>query len=100
MALKLPREILEKAVQLRDPLKTVYIALYSAGKPCSAMEIAKLVGKARAYTHMRLNQLADMGLVEKTAKGKKTLFTVKPSVAAGLEKAVRISKESEKKDVD
>jgi DNA-binding transcriptional regulator GbsR (MarR family) len=76
MSNRLPREILEKAIQLRDPLKTVFIALYSTGKPCTATEIAQLVGKARAYVCMRLNQLVDMKLVETQKKGKYKLYQV------------------------
>jgi DNA-binding transcriptional regulator GbsR (MarR family) len=71
---RLPREILEKAVQLRDPLKTVFIALYTAGKPCTAAEVAQLTGKARAYICMRLNQLADMKLVKVTRQGRTKLY--------------------------
>jgi DNA-binding transcriptional regulator GbsR (MarR family) len=76
MSNRLPREILEKAVQLRDPLKTVFIALYSTGKPCTATEIAQLVGKQRAYVSMRLNQLETMHLVESYRKGRFKLFKV------------------------
>jgi DNA-binding transcriptional regulator GbsR (MarR family) len=73
---RLPREILEKAVQLRDSLKNVFITLYTAGKPCTATEIAQLTGKARAYTCMRLNQLVDMKLVETQKKGRHKLYQV------------------------
>jgi len=73
---RLPREILEKAVQLRDPLKTFFITLYTAGKPCTATEIAQLTGKARAYVSMRLNQLETMHLVESYRKGRFKLFKV------------------------
>lgn len=62
---KLPRAILEKAVKLRDPLKHVFIALYSYG-PASATELAGLLNHNRAYVSMRLNQLADMGLIKRT----------------------------------
>jgi len=62
-AADLPREILEAAVELRDPLKDVYLALYKLGKPSSASDVAETLGHARAYVHMRLNQLADMGKV-------------------------------------
>jgi DNA-binding transcriptional regulator GbsR (MarR family) len=76
MTAELPREILEKAIQLRNSLKTVFIALYSAGKPCTATEVAQLVGKARAYTCMRLNQLVDMKLVQVTRQGRTKYYTV------------------------
>jgi DNA-binding transcriptional regulator GbsR (MarR family) len=76
MSTKLPRDILEKAIQLRDSLKTVFIALYSTGKPCTATEVAQLAGKTRAYTCMRLNQLVDMKLVQVTRPGKTKLYEV------------------------
>lgn len=59
----LPREILEVAVELRDPLKNVYLTLYRLGKPSSPREVADRLGHARAYVHMRLNQLLDLGMV-------------------------------------
>ncbi len=74
--MKLPTEILEKAVQLRDPLRDIYIALYTSGKPSSATEIAELTGKARAYVNMRLNQLTDMGLVKYFKKGGTKLYVI------------------------
>jgi len=73
---ELPREILEKAVKLRNAVRTIFIALYSIGKPVTAQEIAKIVGHARAYVNMRLNQLEDMGLVKSKQHGKEKLFEV------------------------
>ena len=73
---ELPREILEKAVNLRNAVRTIFIALYSIGKPVTAQEIAKIVGHARAYVNMRLNQLEDMGLVKSKQRGKEKLFEV------------------------
>ena len=73
---ELPREILEKAVKLRNAVRTIFIALYSIGKPVTAQEIAKIVGHARAYVNMRLNQLEDMGLVKSKQRGKEKLFEV------------------------
>jgi len=72
----LPKEILEKAVQLRDPLKDIYIALYTLGKPSTAKEIAEFTGKARAYVNMRLNQLTDMSLVRYFKKGRTKFYEV------------------------
>lgn len=73
---ELPREILLKAVKLRNAVRTIFIALYSIGHPVTAQEIAKIVGHARAYVNMRLNQLEDMGLVKSTPRGKEKLFEV------------------------
>jgi DNA-binding transcriptional regulator GbsR (MarR family) len=73
---ELPREILLKAVKLRNAVRTIFIALYSIGKPVTAQEIAKIVGHARAYVNMRLNQLEDMGLVKSKQRGKEKLFEV------------------------
>ena len=70
---KLPREVLEKAVVLRDPLKLIFIVLYLNG-PTTSAEIAKEVGHARAYTNMRLVQLEGMGLAKRKYDGKKAIF--------------------------
>lgn len=72
----LPKEILEKAVNLRNAVRTIYIELYMAGKPLNADEIAKLVKHARAYVNMRLNQLEDMGYVKSVHEGKTKLYEV------------------------
>ena len=72
---KLPRKILERAVTLRDTHREIYLALYSRG-PSTATEIAELVGHARAYVHMRLLQLVDMGLVKARRQGRKVIFEV------------------------
>jgi len=74
---KVPRKILETAVNLRDSLRNVYLALYEMGKPSTASEVAEKVGAARAYINMRLNQLVDMGLVKRTKQGRKIYFEVK-----------------------
>lgn len=76
MIQEMPRQILEKAVSLRDPLKNVYVALYSYGKPATAKEIAELTDHARAYVNMRLNQLVDMGYVKRSHAGRKIKFEV------------------------
>ncbi|MDH5450124.1 MAG: helix-turn-helix domain-containing protein [Candidatus Bathyarchaeota archaeon] len=76
----LPREILETAIKLRDPLKDVYLALYKLG-PSSASDVAKDLGHARAYIHMRLNQLADIGIVKRKVKkrGRVEFETIGPA---------------------
>lgn len=74
---KFPRFILERAINLRDSLRVVYLALYEIGKPATASDVAEKIGEARAYVHLRLNQLADMGYVKRTKQGKKILFEVK-----------------------
>jgi len=63
---KLPRKVLETAVKLNDPLKKIYITLYSYQKPATPKEIAKKLGYARAYVHMRLCQLESMDLAKRT----------------------------------
>lgn len=73
---KLPREILEKAVTLRNSVRKIYIALYTNGRS-SSTEIAQLVGQARAHVNMRLQQLVDMGLVTVESKGRTKYFEVK-----------------------
>lgn len=64
---ELPKEILEKAVNLRNAVRTIFIELYLAGKPLNAEEVAEIVGHARAYVNMRLNQLEDMGYIKSCA---------------------------------
>jgi DNA-binding transcriptional regulator GbsR (MarR family) len=77
---EVPKEILEKAVNLRNAVRTIYLALYTVGKPITADDIAKLVGHARAYVNMRLNQLEDMGLVKSKHDGKVKLYEVVLSI--------------------
>ena len=72
----LPKEILEKAVKLRNAVRQIFIVLYCFGEPKSAEDIAKSVGHARAYVNMRLNQLEDMGLVKSHKEGKTKFFEV------------------------
>ena len=72
----LPREILEKAITLRNCHKQLFIALYSFGLPMTAMQVAQVLGLARAYVHMRLLELCDRGLVKKTRKGRVAMFEV------------------------
>ncbi len=77
MSNRLPREILEKAVDLRNSVRRIYIALYNNGKPSTSTEIAQLVGQARAHVNMRLQQLVDMRLVSVERKGRKKYFEAK-----------------------
>lgn len=71
----LPLWMLQKAIQLRNHHKIVFITLYSNG-PATATQIAKLVGHERAYVHMRLIELTDRGLVKSRREGKKVIFEV------------------------
>jgi len=73
---KISRHFLEKVVRLKEPSKRIYLALYSHGKPSTALEIAKPLGCARAYVSMRLNSLESMGLVKRRRASKKVLFEV------------------------
>ena len=77
MSTKLPREILETAVNLRNSVRKIYVALYANGKPSTSQEIAQLVGQARAHVNMRLQQLVDMNLVTVERKGRPKYFEVK-----------------------
>lgn len=77
MSTQLPREILEKAINLRNSTRRIYIALYSNQKPSTSTEIAKLVGHARSNVNMRLQQLVDMGLASVERKGRKKYFEAK-----------------------
>jgi DNA-binding transcriptional regulator GbsR (MarR family) len=70
----LPKEILQKAITLRNSVRIIFIALYSAGKPCTADDIAKVVGHERASVSMRLNQLEDLGLAKSHQQGKEKIF--------------------------
>jgi len=71
---KLPRKVLETAVKLNDPLKKIYITLYSCEEPATPKEIAKKLGYARAYVHMRLCQLEYMDLVKRIDEERKVRF--------------------------
>jgi DNA-binding transcriptional regulator GbsR (MarR family) len=77
MSNKLPREILEKAIDLRNSIRRIYIALYAKGEPSTSTEIAQLVGQARSHVNMRLQQLVDMGLVSVERKERKKYFEAK-----------------------
>ncbi|MCJ7632237.1 winged helix-turn-helix transcriptional regulator [Candidatus Bathyarchaeota archaeon] len=74
MSSQLPREILEKAVTLRNSVRKIFIALYTNGKPSTSTEIAQVVGQARAHVNMRLQQLVDMGLAKVELKGRTKYF--------------------------
>jgi DNA-binding transcriptional regulator GbsR (MarR family) len=71
---KLPRTVLEKAVKLSDPLKKIYLTLYFCEEPTTPKEIAKKLGYARAYVHMRLCQLESMDLVRRVEDKRKVRF--------------------------
>ncbi|MCW4015730.1 MAG: hypothetical protein NWF06_05115 [Candidatus Bathyarchaeota archaeon] len=71
---KLPRTVLENAVKLNDTLKKIYITLYYTGEATAPKEIAKKLGYARAYVHMRLCQLECMGLVKRVEDDKRVKF--------------------------
>ena len=71
---KLPRKVLENAVKLNDPLKKVYITLYSYGEPATPKEIAKKLGYSRAYVHMRLCQLESMDLTKRIDERRRVKF--------------------------
>ena len=73
---KLPREILEKAVRLRDAHRNIYIILYTLGKPSTAKEVADQVDKARPYVHMRLIELCERGLVKSHRQGRTVKFEI------------------------
>ena len=73
---KLPRKVLVNAVKLNDTLKKIYITLYCCGEPITPREIAKKLGHARAYVHMRLCQLECIGLVKRNEEEKKVKFEV------------------------
>ena len=71
---KLPRKVLENAVELNDTLRKIYITLYSCGEPKTPEEIAKKLGYARAYVHMRLCQLEYMDLAKRVDEQRKVRF--------------------------
>jgi DNA-binding transcriptional regulator GbsR (MarR family) len=70
----LPRKVLENAVKLSDPLKKIYLTMYFCGEPATPKEIAKKVGYARAYVHMRLCQLESMNLARRVDDGRRVKF--------------------------
>ena len=71
---KLPRNVLETAVNLNNTLKKIYITLYCCEEPTTPKEIAKNLGYARAYVHMRLCQLECMKLVKRIEEEKRVKF--------------------------
>ena len=77
MSSQLPREILEKAVTLRNSVRKIYLTLYTNGKPSTSTEIAQLVGQARAHVNMRLQQLVDMDLASVKLRGRTKYFEAK-----------------------
>lgn len=73
----LPVEIMQKALNLRNSTRLIFIALYVHGKPASSSEVAKLVGHGRAYVNMRLQQLVEMDYAVVEQRGKEKFFEVK-----------------------
>ena len=71
---KLPRKVLENAVKLSDPLKKIYLTLHFFGEPTTPKEIAKKLGYARAYVHMRLCQLESMEFVRRIDHRRRVKF--------------------------
>ncbi|PVX23658.1 MAG: hypothetical protein CW691_10090 [Candidatus Bathyarchaeum sp.] len=71
---KIPRKVLENAIMLNDTLKKIYITLYCCEEPTTPKEIAKKLGYARAYVHMRLCQLESMQLVKRIEDTKRVKF--------------------------
>jgi DNA-binding MarR family transcriptional regulator len=71
---KLPRKVLENAVKLNDGLKKIYITLYCCGEPETPKELAKKLGYARAYVHMRLCQLECMDLAKRIDEQRRVKF--------------------------
>jgi DNA-binding MarR family transcriptional regulator len=74
---KLPRKALETAVKLNDTLTKIYLTLYFCEKATTPKEIAKKLGYARAYVHMRLCQLECMGLTNRIEDEKRVKFEAK-----------------------
>lgn len=75
--IKLPPEIMQRALKLRNSTRNIFIALYVIGKPSTCVEIAAFIGLARAYVNMRLQQLVDMNEATVERKGKINYFEVK-----------------------
>lgn len=71
---KVPRKVLENAVKLNDALKKIYLTMYCCGEPITPSEIAKKLGYARAYVHMRLCQLECMALAKRIEEQKRVKF--------------------------
>ena len=71
---KLPRKVLENAVELNDILRKIYITIYCCGEPKTPEDIAKKLGYPRAYVHMRLCQLEYMDLAKRVDDQRKVRF--------------------------
>ena len=71
---KLPRKVLENAVELNDTIRKIYITLYCCGEPKIPQEIAKKLGYARTYVYMRLCQLEYMDLAKRVDEQRKVRF--------------------------
>lgn len=73
--INLPPAVLQKAIRLKNSVRTIFIALYIHGKPATSLEVSKLVVHERAYVNMRLQQLAGMdGYVTVEQRGKTKFF--------------------------
>lgn len=75
---ELPRAVLERALTLRNAVRTIYMELCIAREAITAEDLAKRVKHARAYVNMRLNQLEDMGYITHTVRGKEKLYEAIP----------------------
>jgi len=73
---QIPRNLLEKALKLRNAQRHIFITLCYFHEPQEAKIIAQKLGLARAYVNMRLNELVDQKMVTFIRKGKKKLFQV------------------------
>ena len=73
---KLPRKALETAVKLKDTLKKIYINHYDYEQPVTPKEIAKNLGYARAYIHMRFCQLESMRFTKRIEEEKRVKFEI------------------------
>lgn len=73
---QLPVPIMEKALNLRNCERLIFIELFKRGIASTSSEIAQIVGHERAYVNMRLQQLVDRGYVKCEQRGKTKYFEV------------------------
>ena len=75
---QLSPELINKAMNLRNCSRNIFVSLCNCKEPKSSSDIAKLVGESRAYVNMRLNQLLELGYVKevKIDHKKEKLFVV------------------------
>lgn len=74
---KLPREVLEKAIKLKNATRLIYIKLYCCDKSMTPKMLAEMLGYARPYVHMRLRQLEQLGFVTSKRIERNVFFEVK-----------------------